>query len=154
MCESLQLHVEIRGDEMKKWFSNENLLFISWALVAVSLAGSLFFSYVLKYVPCNLCLIQRGIMIGLVIILGFGVITKKMKVASFSLFLSFLGMIVAGYQYYLQKFAANSNDFFCTEVDCTKEYINWLGFITIPFLSFVAFFVICMISLIILKKRG
>lgn len=139
---------------MRKWFSNENLLFISWALVTVSLAGSLFFSYVLNFVPCTLCLIQRGIMIGLVIILGFGVVTKKNNVASFSLFLSFIGMIVAGYQYYLQKFATTSDDFFCTQVDCTKEYINWFGFITIPLLSFVAFLVICMISLIILKKRG
>ena len=36
-------------------------------------------------------------------------------------------------------------------VPCSTEYINWLGFITIPFLSFIAYSVI-LILLLLIKK--
>lgn len=132
----------------------EQLLFFIWAISLISVAGSFFFSFVLYYQACTLCLIQRFMMIGIVIGLGYGIITKNLKTAFISLSLSLFGMIVAGYQYILQKTNSNSGQFFCGQVDCTKEYINWFGFITIPFLSFIAFFVMLVLSIYILKKRG
>lgn len=130
----------------------EYLLFFIWAISLISVAGSLFFSFVLNYQACTLCLIQRFIMGVMVIGLGYGVVTKKIKTVFISLFFSLFGMIVAGYQYILQKTHTNSGQFFCGQVDCTKEYINWFGFITIPFLSFMAFLVILVVSFYIIKK--
>lgn len=37
-------------------------------------------------------------------------------------------------------------------VPCSTEYINWFGFITIPFLSFVSFSLI--LILLFLGKKG
>ena len=40
----------------------------------------------------------------------------------------------------------------CGRVPCTGQYINWLGFITIPFLALIAFIIIFICSYLLWKK--
>ncbi|RSK53664.1 disulfide bond formation protein DsbC [Bacillus canaveralius] len=57
--------------------------------------------------------------------------------------LSITGMIIAGYHYGLQKISFLQKFEMCTSgVPCSGQYINWAGFITIPFLSLSAFTII------------
>jgi disulfide bond formation protein DsbB len=37
-------------------------------------------------------------------------------------------------------------------IPCSTVYLNWLGFITIPLLSFVAYFLLFMLQLLIYKN--
>lgn len=135
----------------------ENLLFIAWAASFIATLGSLFFSEVLKYVPCNLCWYQRIFMYPLVIILGLAIFKKDYKIASYSAILSGIGGLISLYHYGVQKIPfLGENSVSCGMVPCTGQYINWLGFITIPFLALTAFIIIFVTSLTIMKlmKEG
>jgi disulfide bond formation protein DsbB len=69
--------------------------------------------------------------------------------------MSAIGVLISLYHYGIQKI-----DFLtdaapaCGRVPCTGMYINWLGFITIPFLASTAFSIIFISSLMILKRKG
>ncbi len=129
-------------------------LLIAWITSIVSLVGSLFFSEVMKFVPCNFCWYQRILMYPLVILLGVAFYKQDYKVTRYVLPLSILGIIVSGYHYALQKIPALKAFEVCTSgVPCSGQYINWLGFITIPLLAFVGFTIIT-ISMLWMRKQS
>lgn len=121
----------------------ENGLFMAWVVAITATLGSLYFSEVMEYIPCKLCWIQRIFMYPLAIILGIATVKKDYKITAYVLPLSVIGGLVALYHYLYEKtdwFKAASN--FCGENPCDIEYINWFGFVTIPFLALVAFILI------------
>ncbi|WP_203364112.1 disulfide oxidoreductase [Bacillus sp. REN10] len=132
----------------------ENLLFTAWGTSFVAMLGSLYFSEVMKYEPCELCWYQRIFMYPIVIILGLAVIKKEVTAAKYSLLLSIIGGSISLYHYAIQKldFLADSAPA-CGRVPCTGMYINVFGFITIPFLALTAFIIIFVISLMIIKGK-
>lgn len=128
---------------------NKPLLF-SWITAIAATVGSLYFSEVLHYIPCTLCWYQRILMYPLVILLGIAFYESNFKIYKYILPFTILGMIISGYHYSLQKIPSFKPIGMCTSgVPCSAEYINWLGFITIPLLAFIAFFLItiCMVGL-------
>ncbi|MGD6962571.1 disulfide oxidoreductase [Fictibacillus phosphorivorans] len=130
-------------------------LLIAWLASIVSMVGSLFFSEVMKFVPCNFCWYQRILMYPLVILLGVAFYQQDYKVTRYVLPLSTLGIIVSGYHYALQKIPALKAFEVCTSgVPCSGQYINWLGFITIPLLAFVGFTIITICMLWIRKQSN
>jgi len=130
-------------------------LLLAWITSIVSLVGSLFFSEVMKFVPCNFCWYQRILMYPLVIVLGVAFYQQDHKVTRYVLPLSFLGIIVSGYHYALQKIPALKAFEVCTSgVPCSGQYINWLGFITIPLLAFVGFMIITICMLWMRKQSN
>nr|WP_269819588.1 disulfide oxidoreductase [Fictibacillus halophilus] len=129
-------------------------MLIAWIASIVSMVGSLFFSEVMKFVPCNFCWYQRILMYPLVILLGVAFYKQDYKVTRYVLPLSILGIIVSGYHYALQKIPALKAFEVCTSgVPCSGQYINWLGFITIPLLAFVGFTIIT-ISMLWMRKQS
>ncbi|GAA0596267.1 disulfide oxidoreductase [Virgibacillus siamensis] len=135
--------------------SNETLLMLIWAQSLIALLGSLFYSEIMGYVPCELCWYQRILMYPLVIIYGVAAIKKDISVALPGLILSGIGMCVSIYHYLVQKLpaladAGNS----CGLVPCNAEYVNYFGFITIPFMAGVAFIVIFVLHIILMKQQG
>ncbi|UCZ52062.1 disulfide bond formation protein B [Bacillus shivajii] len=130
----------------------ENLMFISWAIAFIGTIGSLYFSEVRHYIPCELCWVQRIFMYPLAITLAIAVIRKDAKQAVYTLPLSLLGAGFSLYHYLQQKIPViGENSGACGIIPCTHQYINWLGFITIPFLAFMAFISISLIMVWIIK---
>lgn len=130
----------------------ENLLFTAWAAALIAMLGSLFFSEIKQYEPCVLCWYQRIIMYPMAVILGIAAVKKDASIALYTLVLSGIGMLTSLYHYSLQKIDfLNSAAPSCGRVPCTGEYINWLGFVTIPFLALTAFIIIFICSLLLLK---
>jgi len=133
----------------------ENLLFTAWAASFTAMLGSLYFSEIVGYEPCELCWYQRIFMYPLVLILGIAVAKKDMKAAVYSLAMSGIGGLISLYHYGIQKIDFLSDTApACGRVPCTGMYINWFGFVTIPFLALLAFAIIFITSLIILKRKG
>ncbi|QGQ44423.1 disulfide oxidoreductase [Metabacillus sediminilitoris] len=133
----------------------ENLLSTAWVASFIATLGSLYFSEIMQYTPCDLCWYQRIFMYPLVIILGIGVFKKDASIALYTLILSGIGGCISIYHYSIQKIDfLGENSISCGIVPCTGEYINWLGFITIPFLALIAFIIIFVSSLLLLKKAG
>jgi disulfide bond formation protein DsbB len=91
----------------------------------------------------------------LVIVLGVAFYQQDHKVTRYVLPLSILGIIVSGYHYALQKIPALKAFEVCTSgVPCSGQYINWLGFITIPLLAFVGFMIITICMLWMRKQSN
>ncbi|HLU21445.1 MAG TPA: disulfide oxidoreductase [Bacillaceae bacterium] len=132
----------------------EHLLFFAWAVSVIATLGSLYFSEILKYPPCEICWFIRILMYPLVIILGVAIVKKDYKAALYSVIFSGIGIPVAIYLYLIQKVPTFSDSVpACGLIPCSTEYINWLGFITIPFLALTAFIIIFICSFIILKRN-
>ena len=113
--------------------------------------GSLYFSEVLFYIPCKLCWFQRILMYPLVFILFFQTARKDYKLFPVIIF-SFFGFLLSGYHYILQFEWVGNPQTTCSTISCGIKYINFLGFITIPFLSFVAFSLITIFLLLSKSK--
>ncbi|MEC5423682.1 disulfide oxidoreductase [Virgibacillus sp. C22-A2] len=132
----------------------ENLLMLLWAQAFVALSGSLFYSEIMGYIPCELCWIQRVLMYPLVVIYGLAAIKKEISIALPGLVLSGIGILVSTYHYLVQKLPAlQEAGGACGLVPCNVTYVNYFGFITIPFLAGTAFIIIFVLHLILLKQQ-
>jgi disulfide bond formation protein DsbB len=131
-------------------FMVEQGLSLAWVIATVATLGSLYFSEIMGYMPCNLCWYQRILMYPLVIVLGIATARKDLNQTIYVLPITIVGMCTSAYHYAIEKtnwFEHSGN--ICGIVPCDAEYINWLGFITIPFLALTAFTLITMISICI-----
>ncbi|MCM3760642.1 disulfide oxidoreductase [Alkalihalobacillus oceani] len=133
---------------------NEQLLMTAWLLSLIATLGSLYFSEVVGYIPCELCWTQRIFMYPIPIILGVALIRKEISAAFYVLPLSLIGMGFSIYHYLLQKVDALGQTDSCGLVPCAMEYINYAGFITIPFLALTAFLGITICMVMLVKRRG
>ncbi|RPF53178.1 disulfide bond formation protein DsbB [Aquisalibacillus elongatus] len=133
--------------------TNENLMVFAWGVALVATLGSLYFSEILGYVPCKMCWFQRILMYPMVVILLIGIAIKDVKAVYYTIALSIIGYLVSTYHYAIQKFEVFQQSApTCGQVSCTGSYINWLGFITIPFLAGLAFLLILVASILIWKN--
>lgn len=130
-------------------FMAENGLHLSWAIALVATLGSLYFSEIKGFLPCNLCWYQRILMYPQVFLLGIASVRKQTSIYLYVLPLTLLGACISLYHYLMEKTELfPSNSFSCGIVPCDLEYINWFGFVTIPFLALTAFVLISAIHLV------
>lgn len=128
-------------------------LTFSWVVSIIATFGSLYFSEVLGYIPCTLCWYQRILMYPLAFLLGVAVFKNDRTFYHYALPISSLGFLIALYHYGLQKIPAMKAIEACKAgIPCSGQYINWFGFITIPFLSMCAFLLIT-ISFILMHRK-
>ena len=130
----------------------ENALLSIWVVSLVATAGSLYFSEVRGFEPCDLCWYQRILMYPIVIMTTVAYIQKNTRIAATTATFSVIGACISLYHYSLQKldFLADVAPA-CGRVSCTGAYINYFGFITIPFLALIAFIIIAVLSFMLLK---
>lgn len=132
---------------------SKTLLF-AWLVSIVATVGSLFFSESMGFIPCTLCWYQRILMYPLVVVLGIAFYQNNRKIYQYVLPFTIAGMVMSGYHYAIQKLPSFNVIPLCKQgVPCSGQYINWLGFITIPLLSFIAFTLIT-VSMILLWRSA
>ena len=130
----------------------ENSLLFIWIVSAIATLGSLYFSEIRHYEPCKLCWIQRIFMYPIVIMTTVAFIQKNARIAVTTAVFSLIGGCISLYHYGIQKLSyLAENAPSCGAVSCTGQYINWLGFITIPFLALTAFILIAGASFYLIK---
>ena len=131
---------------------NWALLFAAWVIASVATLGSLFFSDVMGFAPCVLCWYQRIFIYPLVLIFGVGLFSFDAGVIKYSLPLAVAGWLVALYHSLLYGGIIPKSIQPCSEgVPCTEKYIELFGFLSIPFMSFLAFTAV--IALLVMLKR-
>ena len=120
------------------------LAFAAWLLAAISTAGALFLGEVMGFAPCVLCWYQRIFMFPLVFVLAAGLFPFDPKIVRYALPLSVGGWLVGVFHLlltagYIPQYATP-----CMQgIPCSQVQVEWLGFVTIPLLSVVAFSLIC-----------
>ena len=129
------------------------LCFCAWLIAFVSTLGSLFFSYVMEFAPCVLCWYQRICLFPLVLILARGLFPFDPKASKYALPLAGVGWCLAAYHslLYAEWIPADMQP--CTQgVSSTEVHITLFGFLSIPYLSLIAFTLLSTI-LIVLQRR-
>ena len=124
-------------------------------VAAVATVGSLYFSEVMRFPPCELCWYQRILMYPLVVVLVVGALEDRSGVWKTGLPLSGLGVLLAGYHVAIQ--ATGSSGVTCgVGAGCGAVYWEGLGFLTIPRLSLLAFALITigLLALTALERRA
>lgn len=116
------------------------LVFACWLVASASTLGALFFSEVVNLPPCVLCWYQRIFMFPLVLLLPVGLFPFDGNVVRYALPLSLAGWLVALFHVLLIIGVVPESIRPCTQgVPCSDVQIEWLGFLNIPLLSFLAF---------------
>ena len=106
--------------------------------------GSLYFSEVRNFVPCEYCWYQRIAMYPLALILLIASVRRDKNIIPYALTLSLAGFGISAYHYQLQLFPEQSSS--CgLDASCTYRWIEVFGFVTIPLLALTSFAFISMI---------
>lgn len=125
------------------------LFYFAWVQAVAAMAGSLYFSEVKDYPPCELCWYQRILMYPLTVIIAVGIIRRDRGLHWTVLPLALLGLAVSIYHNLLQQGVIEKSITSCQiGVSCEAKLVEWLGFMTIPMMSLVAFSVITVLTVI------
>ena len=125
----------------------------AFGVALIAMLASLTFSEIFKWVPCDLCWYQRVFMYPLVFVIGIGIMRRDTAWPITALVMSVIGWAIALYHSLLQWNVIPSGLAPCTNgVSCAvREVEPWLGFVTIPFLSLVAFTAIIAMTAVYLR---
>ena len=128
---------------------------LSFLIALVATLGSLFFGEVLKFPPCTLCWYQRICMYPLVAIFAAAIWTEDKKVLKYTLPLTVIGFVIATYHVLLYYKVIPDSITPCSQgVSCTTKQIEYLGFITIPLMSWVAFTLLGIVGFSSYLRKG
>ena len=130
--------------------SNASLTYVFFAFLVSLTAtlGSLFFSEIMNFIPCSLCWYQRIFMYSLVFLFLTNLLFPDDKIFKYSISLAVFGWIISIYHNLLMFGIIPEKLSPCIQgVPCSTQYINWLGFINIPLLSYFAYTTILILLL-------
>lgn len=130
-------------------------LYFAWLVSVIATLGSLYFSEIRGFIPCEFCWYQRILMYPLVLILGISAFQNDLSVKKYVVPLAVIGWFISLFHYLEQKVPGFAEIKPCANgVPCSAEYINWLGFMTIPFLALTAFTLIIFLTLLVRLPNG
>jgi disulfide bond formation protein DsbB len=129
-------------------FIQKNAIKLILIQLTLALFGSLYFSDVKGFEPCVLCWWQRIFMYSQIPVIIVALFKKEVDVYKYTLTLSTLGIIVSIYHNLLYTGIIKNNDFCTGGISCTSKYIEYFGFVTIPFLALISFVIIITLSII------
>ena len=127
------------------------LLPLALAIATVSTAGSLYYSEVAGYLPCEMCWYQRICMYALVPVLAVALARRDPRGGWYALPLAVAGLGLSVYHYQLQLFPGQGST--CdAEAPCTYQWVDSLGFVSIPFMAGCGFVGVAGLALLSLRS--
>ena len=117
-------------------------LALAWVVAATATAGSLYFSEVAGFPPCDLCWYQRTAMYPLVVILGVAAWRRHHGVRVEVIPLALAGAAISAYHYQLERFPSQESLSCSFGVPCTTVWVWRFHYISIPFMALSVFLAI------------
>jgi disulfide bond formation protein DsbB len=134
-------------------FVGRNFLWLAFTLSLTAVLGSLFYSELLNYPPCELCWMQRLFIYPQAVLFGVALLRKDKKIIPYTLVLSIIGLPIAIYHYFLQLLDSPG---FCDvtvySAKCSDNLLSNSSYITIPMMSITVFSLLIIFQLIHLKE--
>jgi disulfide bond formation protein DsbB len=127
-------------------------LWIMCAITTGAMVGSLSFSELVGYAPCKLCWYQRIAMYSIAIITFVAALRRDKNIATYSLVLACVGLVVSVYHYVLEWFPQLESNVCSLDVPCTTVWFRELGFVTLCFMAGSAFIAVITISLALKRE--
>ncbi len=116
-------------------------LWAAFIVAAIGTGGSLFFSEIAHFVPCELCWFQRICMYPLSIVTLLAAVTGEYRIARYLLPLPLVGAGVSVYHLLVENGVAGQSSacFVSAPGGCATKWINEFGYMTIPTLALTSF---------------
>jgi disulfide bond formation protein DsbB len=116
-------------------------LWAAWAVALVATLGSLYFSQIANFVPCELCWFQRIAMYPMSVILLIGALRRDVRVGvQYAFVFPIVGMAISTYHIYIEENpSAQPKACMVGGTTCATKWIDKFGYITIPVLAITAF---------------
>ncbi len=126
---------------------SENYITLIFVVGAMASAGSLSLSEIANFAPCKLCWYQRVFMYPIALISLTSLVFNEGRVKKFVLAFSTVGILISVYHILMQVFP---KAFECSDevAKCSAVQFAEFGYITIPVMSFTAFAIVLLISLL------
>ncbi len=116
-------------DKASSW-----LIWIGFGIAFAGVVVSLLYSNYIGYPPCYLCWWHRITIYPQLLLYGVAMVTRDRNVFRYTLALSLVGLVVAGYHNYIDW---GGTEFINCDaaVSCTQRFVSEFGFVTIPLMS-------------------
>ena len=116
-------------------------LWLAFIVAAVATGGSLFFSEIAHFVPCELCWFQRIFMYPIAIVTLLAAIANDHRVARYLLPLPVIGAGVAVYHLLIERGVVEQTNACLVSAPggCAVKWIDEFGYVTIPALALTGF---------------
>jgi disulfide bond formation protein DsbB len=116
-------------------------LWAAFVVSAIATGGSLFFSEIAGFVPCELCWYQRICMYPLSIVTLLAAIRGEFRIARYLLPLPIIGAAVSVYHLLVENGVVGQSTACLVSAPggCATKWINEFGYVTIPTLALTAF---------------
>ncbi|NIA25046.1 MAG: disulfide bond formation protein B [Gammaproteobacteria bacterium] len=125
----------------------DSTLWLASAIALGAVVGSLFYSEVIGFNPCDLCWYQRIVWYPMVIALPIAALRKDTRISTSMLPVVAIGWGIAAYQYTIQNFPSLDAGACSTATPCTLRWVWELGFISIPMMSLAGLTLVGMLLL-------
>lgn len=124
---------------------------IAWMVAVASTSGSLYYSEIAGYIPCELCWWQRIAMYPLVVVLGIATFTNDTGVRRYVGPVALIGAAISTYHVAVQNIASVGGS--CSiDASCTAVWVDVLGWISIPVMALCGFVAIA--TLMYVKEKS
>jgi disulfide bond formation protein DsbB len=116
-------------------------LWLAFVVAAVATAGSLFFSEIAHFVPCELCWYQRICMYPLSILTLFAALLNDHRIARYLLPFPVIGAAISSYHLLVENGVVEQTQacLISAPGGCATKWINEFGYVTIPTLALTSF---------------
>lgn len=125
---------------------------LAFAVAAIAMTGSLYYSEVAHFVPCEMCWLQRIAMYPLAVVLLVAAITRDEKAWRYAVPLAVIGLLFSVYHYQLEVFP-NQPSACSTTLPCSVRYVSMYGFVSIAFMAGAGFISILALHLAMARAR-
>lgn len=117
----------------------DGALWLAWLVAVIATAGSLYYSEVAHFVPCEFCWYQRIAMYPLALVLGIAAFRRDTGIRLYAIPLAAAGALLSTYHYLLQQFPDLSAGSCSATAPCTAAWVWEFGFVSIPFMALAGF---------------
>jgi disulfide bond formation protein DsbB len=136
LYDSIRLSVEGQG------------LRLAWLMAVIAMVGSLYYSEVAGFPPCEYCWYQRIAMYPLVVILGIAILRRDTGVRRYVLPLAISGGFISMYHYGVERFPDIQVGECSAQIPCSQVWVWKFDLVSIAFMAFVCFSVIVTVLLL------
>lgn len=127
---------------------------LALGIAVVAMGGSIYFSEVAGFVPCELCWYQRIAMYPLVPILAIAVVRRDVSVAPYVMALALIGGLISAYHMVVERFPAVGTGVCDPANPCSVIWVNRFGYLTIPTMALSAFTAIALLAYTATRRYG
>jgi len=121
---------------------------LAFAVAATAMSGSLYYSEIANFPPCDFCWYQRIAMYPLALILLVAAITNDRKIFRYVIPVAVIGVALSAYHIQLQLFPEQASS--CAPaIPCHTQWVDQFGFVSIPFMAGAGFLAILALHLAI-----